>query len=331
MSGPIITGSPNDKSGNINQARLTDLTIGWCGHPGRIVTASPNCKANNLGKARISDQVTGCNIGVIVTGLPTHQVNSACSDDGRPPTPGPPWPVLFQGDVITYTEVDFGNLDDEVDTDDGLNIFPPVVGRPPTPEEIQRSNDLDVSPTQTIQVDSTAAVPTSTPPTACIDVEDPVPNNFVLSPNFTAGQLSTQTAISNYYIRAQVGLTVEDIVCNLQAWAENIGEPLSSKYGRSNILVTSGFRHGTGTSQHNRGQAVDFQFPNKTNTEVYQVAVWIRDNLNYDQLILEYGGNRPWIHCSFNRDGNRPHTQFNKFGTRVSPGNYVWGELRDMQ
>ncbi len=75
MTGFIITGSPNDVSGNSPQGRLTDTTIGACGHPGIIVTASPNALANSLGKARVGDQVTGCNIGVIVTGNPTHNVN----------------------------------------------------------------------------------------------------------------------------------------------------------------------------------------------------------------------------------------------------------------
>lgn len=75
MTGPIITGSPNCNSGGLAQARLTDMTIGQCGHPGTIVTASPTVNANGLGKARIGDQVTGCNIGVIVTGSPNHNIN----------------------------------------------------------------------------------------------------------------------------------------------------------------------------------------------------------------------------------------------------------------
>ena len=75
MVGPIISGSPNTKSGNLAQARLTDMTIGYCGHPGIIVTASPNHKTNNLGSARVGDQVTGCNIGVIITGSPNHNIN----------------------------------------------------------------------------------------------------------------------------------------------------------------------------------------------------------------------------------------------------------------
>ena len=75
MTGFIITGSPNDISGGSPQGRLTDMTIGACGHPGIIVTSSPNALANSLGKARVGDMVTGCNIGTIVTGQPTHVVN----------------------------------------------------------------------------------------------------------------------------------------------------------------------------------------------------------------------------------------------------------------
>jgi len=75
MTGFIITGSPNSISGSSPQARLLDITIGACGHTGVIVTASPNTLTNSLGKARVGDAVTGCNIGTIITGFPTHQVN----------------------------------------------------------------------------------------------------------------------------------------------------------------------------------------------------------------------------------------------------------------
>ncbi len=75
MAGPIIVGSADTQSSNSAQARLTDMTIGYCGHPGFIVSASPNHKTNNLGSARVSDSVTGCNIGVIATGNPIHTIN----------------------------------------------------------------------------------------------------------------------------------------------------------------------------------------------------------------------------------------------------------------
>ncbi|MEE9571903.1 MAG: hypothetical protein V3W20_02515 [Candidatus Neomarinimicrobiota bacterium] len=75
MGGTIVTGSPNTISGGLSQAGVTGMTIGWCGHTGIIVTGSPDCLANSLGKAVFGSVITGCNIGTIVTGNPTHTVN----------------------------------------------------------------------------------------------------------------------------------------------------------------------------------------------------------------------------------------------------------------
>ena len=74
MSGYIISASTDGISGNLGQARLTDITIGFCGHVGRIVTRSSSAFMNNLGKARVGDLVTGCNIGNVITGNSTHEV-----------------------------------------------------------------------------------------------------------------------------------------------------------------------------------------------------------------------------------------------------------------
>ncbi len=243
----------------------------------------------------------------------------------------PPTVYVVQNDeVYEFTEVDYGNLDDEEEADDGLNIFPPVIGRTPTQAETTKSQSLDVAPTTEVAEDSTAAPPTITPPTSCIDVPESPPDNFQLSTNFVLSDLSSKTVLSKNRVRASAGLSVQDIVCNLQAHAENICEPLAAAYGRNNMTITSGFRLGGGSSQHDKGQATDIQFLGKTNTQVYDIAVFVRDNLNYDQLILEYGGNRPWLHISFNRAGNRSSGASNKFGTRVSAGSYVWGSLKNM-
>lgn len=326
MGGYIITGSPNVFTGGPAAARLTDLTIGWCSHPGQIITGAPTTFANALPRARIGEIVIGCNIGVVITGHPRKFIGNSGGGRADPLT----ITIEFQGEDVTYTEVDFGNVDDEKEIDDGLNIYPPVTTRPPTPAEIARSNELDVSPTSTIEDSTGPAIVTTTDPTDCTEAPEPAPASFQLSPNFTLGDLSINTVLSKYNVRAQAGFSYQDIICNLQALAEHIGEPLSTKYGRNNMIITSGFRPGSGSSQHHRGQAFDIQYLSFTNTQVFQVAEYIRDNLPFDQLILEYGGNRPWIHCSYNRAGNRPVTQFNKFGTRVGPGNYIWGVLKDM-
>jgi len=240
--------------------------------------------------------------------------------------------VQFQDIQIVYNESDYGNIDDEAEVDDGLNVYPTKApGETPTRREEIRSQALDVAPTTTEEIDNDEPVAeTPQDPVACTEIPMPPPNSFVLSPNFTLGSVSTQTALSRQQVRPQAGLRIEDIVCNLQGWAQNVGEPIATTYGRANMLITSGFRPGSGSSQHERGQACDMQFPKMTNAQIYEIAVWIRDNVAYDQLILEYGGNRPWIHCSFNRAGNRAVSASNKFGTRVSAGSYVWRSLRNM-
>jgi hypothetical protein len=146
---------------------------------------------------------------------------------------------------------------------------------------------------------------------------DEFSGSFPLSTNYTLAMLTDKTHYSSYSLRAQHGLSTQDIVCNLMAVAENILEPIRKKY--PNVIITSGFRHsgaGSGTSQHERGQAVDIQFLGASNAQYYEIAKWIRQNVVYDRLLLEYkttGSGNPWIHLSFNRNGcaNICSTYFN--------------------
>jgi len=73
--GFIVTGSPDAISSGKGQAAVGDLTIGWCGHTGIIITGSPNALVNNKGKATLGSQITGCNIGTVITGNPKHLIN----------------------------------------------------------------------------------------------------------------------------------------------------------------------------------------------------------------------------------------------------------------
>ena len=62
------------------------------------------------------------------------------------------------------------------------------------------------------------------------------------------------------------------------------------------------------TSQHAKGQAVDFEIAGISNL---QVALWIQNNCDFDQLILEFwkeednDPNSGWVHCSFKEGSNR--------------------------
>lgn len=95
---------------------------------------------------------------------------------------------------------------------------------------------------------------------------------------------------------------------------------------KSPIIITSGFRceelnkaiGGSPTSQHLSGEAADFTIKN---LDLYEVACFIRDNLVFDQLILEnYNTQNGWIHVSFtSRRKNRKSCLTFKNG-RYYPG-----------
>lgn len=136
------------------------------------------------------------------------------------------------------------------------------------------------------------------------------PDNLRLSSNFTLGQLSKHAIVSRSAVVAQQGLTVEQIVQNLQLVAQNCLEKIKAKY--PDVIITSGFRKASiskqSKSQHLVGQAIDMQFTNAKKSDYFAIAQWIKDNVPYDQLLLEYkstGTKMPWIHISFKETGNR--------------------------
>ena len=89
--------------------------------------------------------------------------------------------------------------------------------------------------------------------------------------------------------------------------AENLFEPLR-KWVSGPIKVNSFFRGepvntaigGSKHSQHMKGQAIDIDdtFGHKTNAEMYH---YIKDNLDFDQMIWEFGTdkNPNWLHISW--------------------------------
>ena len=103
---------------------------------------------------------------------------------------------------------------------------------------------------------------------------------------------------------------------NLKALAVNILQPVRSEFDKP-LIIRSGFRcaelnieiGSSINSQHcadNNSAAADFEIPGVDNKELAQ---WIRDNLIWDQIILEfYKEGEPssgWVHCSYSSDLNR--------------------------
>ena len=103
---------------------------------------------------------------------------------------------------------------------------------------------------------------------------------------------------------------------NMQLLAEKVFEPLRKHFGVP-ILVSSFYRsdelnkavRGSSRSQHKEGRAMDLDdvLGGVTNAEMFS---YIKDNLDYDQIIWEYGDdeNPDWVHVSYvSEDQNRKH------------------------
>jgi zinc D-Ala-D-Ala carboxypeptidase len=102
---------------------------------------------------------------------------------------------------------------------------------------------------------------------------------------------------------------------NLKSIAENIFQPIRDHFGVP-IGISSGFRckklnaaiGGSKTSQHMSGSALDIDadmYGKITNKQVFD---YIRENLDFDQLIWEFGNdeNPSWVHVSYqHNDENR--------------------------
>lgn len=133
-----------------------------------------------------------------------------------------------------------------------------------------------------------------------------------LSQNFTLKEMTqSQTALRNHLDNSPNDLQIQ----NIEELVNNILQPLRDYY-QVPLKVTSGFRSpklceklgSSSNSQHcaNRGAAADFEIPGYDNK---QVASHIKNNFDFDQLILEYYDesdiNSGWIHCSFSSSKNR--------------------------
>ena len=129
-----------------------------------------------------------------------------------------------------------------------------------------------------------------------------------LSKNFSLKELTkSQTAMRNDIDNSP---NTEQIV-NLTALCNCVLQPIRDEHGR--VDINSGLRvlelnrkiGSSDKSQHVLGMAADIECPAVDN---FELAKWIQNNLDFDQLILEfYTAGEPtsgWVHVSYNRDGS---------------------------
>jgi hypothetical protein len=95
---------------------------------------------------------------------------------------------------------------------------------------------------------------------------------------------------------------------NLVELVKNVLDPIREHFKKP-VTVNSGYRgkklnkaiKGSKNSQHCKGQAADIEIIGISN---YDLACWIRDNMDFDQLILEFHNRKVpdsgWVHVSWN-------------------------------
>jgi hypothetical protein len=102
---------------------------------------------------------------------------------------------------------------------------------------------------------------------------------------------------------------------NFKILAEKVFEPIREHFGVP-IRISSGYRSkelnakigGSLTSQHCSGEAIDIDMDGSssgvTNADVFN---YIKDNLQFDQLIWEFGTDKncDWVHVSYESTGKQ--------------------------
>jgi zinc D-Ala-D-Ala carboxypeptidase len=113
----------------------------------------------------------------------------------------------------------------------------------------------------------------------------------------------------------RLGLTnipTDQHLVSMKKLATNIFQPIREHFNVP-IYLSSGYRSeelnkktkgASKTSQHCKGEAMDIDMDGTavSNAKIFH---WIKDNLDFDQLIWEFGTdkNPSWVHVSYSADG----------------------------
>lgn len=130
-----------------------------------------------------------------------------------------------------------------------------------------------------------------------------------LSANFTVAEYVKSQTATRHGIDNSLS---EEHLENAKELFENVVQPVREKFGVT--IITSGYRSpelnakigGSSRSQHCKGEAVDIECVHASTEEVSR---FIHDNLDFDQLILEFytpgDPNSGWTHVSYKDNKNR--------------------------
>jgi len=125
-----------------------------------------------------------------------------------------------------------------------------------------------------------------------------------LTKNFSLHELTKSETAARHDMENNPGPAE---IANLTELAGKVLQPIRDHFAKG-VHINSGFRHpdvnakvgGSKTSDHCKGQAADIEIPGVANADL---AAWVRDNLEFTQLILEFYTpgipDRGWVHVSF--------------------------------
>lgn len=194
------------------------------------------------------------------------------------------------------------------------------------------------------------------------------PDSTQLSKYFTLGDLTNRVREvgMQFPLTETVGYTKDILATNLKSLAVNALDPIKEAY--PNAVISNAFMPTTGylisndpynpvakfidsirqnvsediansverdlntVNQFNVGRAANIQFKGATASEYFEIAQWMKENIAYDQIRLEYstlGTSEPWITVSHRVEGNRPIESIDKIVTAVN-GTVIANYLADL-
>ena len=132
-----------------------------------------------------------------------------------------------------------------------------------------------------------------------------------LTKNFSLKELTYSSTAKRMGLRND---PTEEHISALTALCVKVLQPVREAHGI--VTINSGLRvpelntaitgNPNSKSQHKVGEAADFECIGGISN--IGLAMWIKENLEFDQLILEFynpkeGPNSGWVHCSYKRLG----------------------------
>ena len=123
----------------------------------------------------------------------------------------------------------------------------------------------------------------------------------------TRSETAKRKGVSNMPIEAHIE--------NFKLLADKVFEPIRNHFGKP-IHISSGYRSaalnkaigGAKSSQHCSGEAIDIDMDGSANGITNKMVFeYIKDNLEFDQLIWEFGTstNPDWVHVSYESTGKQ--------------------------